>query len=209
MLRSLMFTVSLAVPAAALAQVHEAGAGGGLSSSSNSGYEGSVVGASVFGQLGLGSIDVGASHHVATFPKRGTPGGHSTVTSVWWRDWMGRNMFLSVGASWFHGDATVWTKNVTFVDVSGGFRWKTAEHKARPNEETVFAGYEWEEKSDALHPNRGKTLFVGWRHDHHLNARLALRQTLAFSRTRFLQSGDWWNSNGVSITYAVVFRGRE
>lgn len=200
--------VMLFLPTLAAAQSSELRLGGNIWRGSNHGFGSSVFSGIAGGQIAVRSWDFGGDASLSTLPKLGTPGGHQTTYSAFARQWFGPNFFVSGDAAWAHADATVWTKDVTFVGGTAGVRWRTRTGRVRPDEDVVYVSYDHEIKTDAVAPNRTRVWTAGWRHDWQLNGVVAIRGGLAFSYTRFLQNGDWWTGKSFSVSTALVLKGR-
>lgn len=224
---AVMAALVVIIAAPVQAQVNEFSFGTFVSESGNSGYGRPIVGGTVHGQAALGMWDVGGGFSYSTFPKLGTPGGHHTTKSVFVRRWFGPNVFASADSAWVHGDATVWTKDATFVGGTAGVRlrgpqrYKTHEvvtRDGRPfvakpipgrHEDIVFVAYDQEIKTDAVAPNRSRIWTLGWNHYFPVGGSAYLKSGLSFSYSRFLQGGDWWSSPSVAGTVSLAFRASE
>ena len=178
--------------------------------STNTGLQTAAGSASAGGQFALKPVDVGGSLSLSTLHKIGTPGGHQVTYGPLVRVWLHPKLFVTGTANWIHTDATVFTKDVTFIGGGGGFRLRTfRSNHLRSDDDIVFLSYEQEVKTDAPAPNRTRILSAGWRHDFHIYGPTFFRAGLAFGRVSFLQGGEVWHSVSIGSSLSLIFKRQE
>jgi len=194
----------------AMAQTTEFAVGGGVYASTNSGLQSAAGNASAGGQFAFRRVDVGGSVSLSSLHKIGTAGGHQLTYGPLVRVWLHPKFFVTGMADRLHTDATVYTKNVTFIGGGGGFRLRTfRSNHLRSDDDIVFLSYEQEVKTDSPAPNRTRILGAGWRHDFHISGPAFFRTGLAFSRVRFLQAGEVWHSVSIGSNVSLIFKRQE